>query len=709
VTQAATEDTVSYWNAGVPVELIVSLDSLGIVPSSLAQEAEVRAALTNGLVWVRSVGGGPHVVARSDHAAGRGEIFEQAARLREAAPSVIAAAGALARYRESDDWPVVVTGEIVVWWRSAAEPTLIDAVRRDRGLELVRTGRAVVSMHVYRVTEASPGDVLTVTESLLAHPAVESAYPNLVSARESTARRADGLVGAQWHLSNAADHDINAPEAWALETGSSAVTIAIIDNGTFDTSHPDLAANLWTHPSEPTEHGWNYRDNCNGTVCGTDVATAGSFRWHGTAAAGLAAGATGAGEVKGVCPDCTIMLLVTPGDGASRRDAFVYAKKNGASVVSASWDFKLGTFQPLEAAIKDVATQGRGGLGVPVFMAAGLYDVEVDECTGNDRTGAAMPEVVSVSVSNELDQRQPLYGHGDCLDLLAPGATTDSAGVLTSDEMGSAGKNDNPFLRCWADSVMVIPLDYTACFEGSSAATPIAAGVAGLMLSARPSLTAAEVRDIMVRTANKVECALPPPDPYVPSCADPYAHSVTHGYGRVDAHAAVTEALASPPTGAPPPEEGGPTGLEIGVRAGWTDIDGGNLSDLALPGSGPAAVPVLHLTWFIGTPTAPSPWTLELQLGARRTVTGSTTTSAVAAALQAGFLLATGSTAPYVAAGFAGRKLGTAYDSAPGFALGLWKEVAPYAAIRVEGRARYWLSASDLELGLAFGGGFLVH
>jgi subtilisin family serine protease len=78
----------------------------------------------------------------------------------------------------------------------------------------------------------------------------------------------DPYYGYEWHLPK-----INAPSAWDVTTGTSAVTIAILDSGV-DVSHPDLAPLLVP--------GWNYFDN-NANI--TDV------NGHGTSVAGAAAAA----------------------------------------------------------------------------------------------------------------------------------------------------------------------------------------------------------------------------------------------------------------------------------------------------------------------------------------------------------------------------------------------------------------------------------
>jgi subtilisin family serine protease len=128
---------------------------------------------------------------------------------------------------------------------------------------------------------------------------------------------------------------------------------------------------------------------------------------------------------------------------------------------------------------------------------------------------ASSPHAISVGASTNFGLRSDYSQFGPDLDFLAPsnGGLDD---ILSTDRMGlkgSASGNYNPY------------------FGGTSAATPLASGVAALMLSRNPSLTADQIRTILRQTCQKIG-----DEPYTNGRNDHY------GYGRINAEAAVTAA-----------------------------------------------------------------------------------------------------------------------------------------------------------------------
>jgi subtilisin family serine protease len=72
---------------------------------------------------------------------------------------------------------------------------------------------------------------------------------------------------------------------------------------------------------------------------------------------------------------------------------------------------------------------------------------------------------------------------------------------------------------------------HTNSFGGTSSATPLAAGVAALVLSVNPSLTVAQLKQVLASTADKIG-----------SGYNAAGHSEKFGYGRVNAAKAVNAA-----------------------------------------------------------------------------------------------------------------------------------------------------------------------
>src|SRR4029077_6250481 len=95
----------------------------------------------------------------------------------------------------------------------------------------------------------------------------EYAEPNYIVT--ATAIPNDPFFPQLWGLNNTGqiggtvNADINATSAWDTTTGSTNVTVGIIDTGV-DYNHPDLAGNIWTNPGEIPGNGID--DDGNGFI-----------------------------------------------------------------------------------------------------------------------------------------------------------------------------------------------------------------------------------------------------------------------------------------------------------------------------------------------------------------------------------------------------------------------------------------------------------
>ena len=314
----------------------------------------------------------------------------------------------------------------------------------------------------------------------------------------------DEYFGRQWALRNTGQAggtsgiDIRACAAWQISTGRN-VVVAVVDHGV-DSSHPDLVANM--HPFSYDTDSRTSPQRLRGH--------------HGTPPAGII-GATKNNTIgiAGVAPNSRIMAIShslteqTVLSFEARARGINRAWRNGADVISNSWNNGTVPSQIIVSAIDSALAYGRNGKGSVVVFSSG----------NNHRASlnypARLSQVIAVGAIDRSGRRANFSNFGTNLDVVAPGVE-----VYTTNWQGHS---------------------YTY-FGGTSAAVPHVAGVAALILSIRPDLHHTEVRRVIESTARK----LPNYNFNINRPNGTWSRYV--GHGLVDAYAAVRAVAISGPS-----------------------------------------------------------------------------------------------------------------------------------------------------------------
>lgn len=280
----------------------------------------------------------------------------------------------------------------------------------------------------------------------------------------------DTYYSKAWHLPK-----ISATTAWDSSQGQG-ITIAILDTG-INGNHADL--------KDRVVPGWNWYDNNSDT---SDV------HGHGTAVAGAAAATTNNGlGVASVAGQASLMPVRIADANAyaywsTVAQGLTWAADHGADVANISYNGVSGS-----ATVQNAAQymKSKGGI---VVVAAGNSGVQENI--------AAHDALISVSATDTNDVKTSWSSYGGYVDLAAPGT-----GIYTTDRGGG----------------------YQIA-QGTSLASPVVAGVVGLMMAANPTLGPTDIEALLFSTANDLGA----------SGFDTY-----YGHGRVNAAAAVAAALAA--------------------------------------------------------------------------------------------------------------------------------------------------------------------
>ena len=257
-------------------------------------------------------------------------------------------------------------------------------------------------------------------------PNVEYAEPNYIVHAFATTP-SDPLFNQLWGLNSLNDHDIDAPEAWDIATGSDNILIAVVDSG-LAYNHPDFADNVWTNDTELNGTAFN-DDDGNGyddDFYGWDFIDGDGYpldlNAHGTHVSGtIAAQGNDAQGITGVMWNAKIMpvrFLGLKGNGSTLNAiaAIKYAYDNGARIINNSWGGG-GYSQSLKDTIEQYAADAlfifsagnasRNNDTTPVYPAS--YD---------------SPNIISVAATDNGDDLAWFSNYGFAsVDLAAPGAS----------------------------------------------------------------------------------------------------------------------------------------------------------------------------------------------------------------------------------------------------------------------------------------------
>jgi len=378
---------------------------------------------------------------------------------------------------------------------SANHDTLSDEIESVNGLAVIddldnAPAQSVVAQYsaMSNVAYAEPNYEIKLDDPIQKVETRDGLY------RESAADAPnDPLFNEQWALNNSgADGgteraDLDALKAWETTKGSDEVVVAVLDSGV-DYTHVDLVSNMWKRPANVPAYtddelgSFNDINGYDGTAGDAEIRDPMDDNGHGTHCAGIigAEGDNGEG-IAGINWKVKIMPLKFLGRGGfgSTNDAIeainyaIDRKKNGVNVriISASW----GSTSKSKALEDTIRAAGDAGI---LFVAAAGNDGSDNDRRPHYPSNYDLPNVISVAALDRTDHLASFSNFGvKTVHVAAPGK------AIVSTWLGG---------------------DYREA-SGTSMATPYVSGVAALIIANEPRISMKNLRERIIKTADKLE------------------------------------------------------------------------------------------------------------------------------------------------------------------------------------------------------------
>lgn len=409
----------------------------------------------------------------------------------------------------------------------------------------------------------------------------------------------DPLYNRQWHLhqrSNDPEFDprssSNVEEAWQLLDGfgSSDVVVGITDDGCL-LSHPDFdSGNKFSD--------WGYFQGSRLVVSNDfDARPENMYQPganHGTSVAGVIAGEIDATLTVGAAPGCRLLPIKWESNGPflsiseSKLMTAIRYLSDKADIMSNSWGstpISEWSSQLLNLVRTQAISGGRRGNGLLFMWASGNENVPINHLSDIPLPFTPgwefRPDGSRIWIGVETTRRfsNNLVGIPGVMHIAALASNAQRSHYSnfgTGIDVTASSSNGHAYFRMSVEGLGIVTTTgqaggATGDFGGTSSATPLVAGIAALVISANPSLSALEIISLLRQSASKELDFTPyprtPPTSFDPdtswdiSPAPPFDNgqftdigsddgtwSPWFGYGKVDAVQAVAQALqASPP------------------------------------------------------------------------------------------------------------------------------------------------------------------
>jgi subtilisin family serine protease len=380
----------------------------------------------------------------------------------------------------------------------SADEITYTTVKGNEHIDVVVPDRYVAQVSAMSRSTAEvldPDKVVDDCAEIMKDPTVASCEPDIL--HHAFVVPDDASFHLQWYLRDVLrDADVEAPSAWDLATGSSGTLIGVLDSGVFQ-NHPDLSPNLWTNPNDPVDsldndgNGWV--DDVHGVNTALGTSSPEDLSGHGSHVSGIiAARGNNALGVSGVMWRGSLVVVSAAGNGAGGffssdlvegLDYLCDLKEAGHNLRVINASFGSNSFSgPMFNAISRL-----NDADVLLVAAAGNEDTNNDVIPSYP-ANYNLPNVISVAATGPTQELAYYSNYGSSVDIAAPG--------------GDVSRGGDAGLIYSTYSTSVTNGSLYKYLQGTSMAAPVVAGALGLLADRRPSLTGAELKSLLLSTAD---------------------------------------------------------------------------------------------------------------------------------------------------------------------------------------------------------------